>query len=205
MKKLLIASGNSGKVDELKSMLGDLPFELMSRQDFPDLPEVEEDGESFRENALKKARVSASKSGLLTLADDSGLEVDHLKGRPGIHSSRYSGENADDKDNNQKLLEELKDVRDYRRTARFRCVMALVDPQNDFETTREGTCEGYILEEPRGDNGFGYDPLFLIPSYGKTLAELEQKEKNKISHRADAVKLMRKVLIERYTEQKEYL
>ena len=165
---------------------------------FPGLMNIEEDGDSFKENALKKARVSAKETNLLTLADDSGLEVDYLDGKPGIYSARFSGENATDEENNKKLLEKLEGVGEEKRTARFRCVMAIYDPSNDYYKTADGSCEGRILNSPRGEHGFGYDPLFYVEDKGKTMAELVPEIKNKISHRANALEKMKKIIKEEF-------
>ena len=200
MRKLLIASTNRGKVKEVRALLKDFPFQIIGLDKYPHLKNIKEDGDTFRENALKKARVSAEETKCLTLADDSGLVVDYLDGRPGIYSSRFAGKNATDCDNNEKLLNELSGVKKELRTARFRCFMALIDPENDVREVVEGSCEGIILNEPRGDNGFGYDPLFYLPQYEKTMAQLPAEEKNKISHRAEALNKIKKIIRERYKE-----
>ncbi len=203
-RKLLVASGNKGKIKEIESYLENLDentrFEIIGLSQYPNLPEVEEDGDTFTANALKKARERAKETGLLTLADDSGLVVDYLKGAPGVYSARYAGEKATDKDNNKKLLDELKGIPVDRRSAHFKCVLALVDPDTEKEIIVEGKCEGIIGIEPQGDKGFGYDPLFFIPKFNKTMAELPLKLKNKISHRANALKKMKEELMERYKE-----
>jgi len=198
MEKLLIASTNKGKIKEVRAQLKNFDFEIIGLDNFPELMNIEEDGETFAENALKKARVSAQKTNLITLADDSGLEVDYLDGRPGIYSARFSGENATDEENNKKLLKELEGVEKEERTARFRCVMAIYDPRNDFYKTADGSCEGRILKSPRGENGFGYDPLFYVEKKGKTMAELSSEIKNKISHRANALEKMKKIIKEEF-------
>ena len=198
MKKLLIASTNQGKIKEVRAQLKDFDFEIIGLDNFPGLMNIEEDGDSFKENALKKARVSAKETNLLTLADDSGLEVDYLNGKPGIYSARFSGENATDEENNKKLLKELKGVAEEKRTARFKCVMAIYDPHNDFYKTAAGSCEGRILKSPRGEHGFGYDPLFYVEDKGKTMAELPSEIKNKISHRANALEKMKKIIKEEF-------
>lgn len=199
MRKLLVASTNDGKIKEIREQLKDFDFEIIALEKFPQLQDIKEDGGSFKENALKKARLSAKETGLLTLADDSGLEVDALDGRPGIYSARYSGKNASDEKNNEKLLEELKGVPEEKRSARFRCVMAIYDPVNDYKVTVAGKCEGRILESPRGKNGFGYDPLFYVNSEKKAMAEISSDKKNEISHRAVALNKMKKVIKERYS------
>jgi len=198
MEKLLIASTNKGKIKEVRAQLKDFNFEIIGLDNFPELMNIKEDGETFAENALKKARVSAKKTNLITLADDSGLEVDYLNGKPGIYSARFSGKNATDEENNKKLLKELEDVEKEKRTARFRCVMAIYDPHNDYHKTVDGNCEGRILKTPRGENGFGYDPLFFVESKGKTMAELAPEIKNKISHRANALEKMKKIIKEEF-------
>lgn len=194
MNKILIASRNSGKIDEYRELLQGLPVVIVSLLDFSDLPEIKETGTTFRENALIKARVAAAAIGQMALADDSGLEVDYLQGAPGVFSSRYAGPGQNDKANNKKLLQALEGVPSYRRGARFRCVIALVTPQGR-EYLSEGVCEGTITTQPCGTKGFGYDPLFLIPSLGKTFAELGSDVKNRISHRSMAMRAMRDVLI----------
>lgn len=198
MRKLLVASTNDGKIKEIREQLKDFNFEIVALKKFPQLQDIKEDGDSFKENALKKARVSAKETGLLTLADDSGLEVDALDGRPGIYSARYSGKNASDEKNNKKLLEELKDIPKNKRCARFRCVMAIYDPENNYNATVNGKCEGRILESQQGKNGFGYDPLFYVNSEKKAMAELSADKKNEISHRAVALNKMKKLLKKRY-------
>jgi XTP/dITP diphosphohydrolase len=156
-------------------------------ESFPDLPEVVEDGDSFAANARKKAETIARLTGRLTLADDSGLSVDALQGRPGVYSARYAGPDASDADNNSRLLQELAGVADRERTAAFCCVMALCTPEGRCELF-EGRLAGLILAAPRGAGGFGYDPLFLVPEYGRTLAELPLDIKNRISHRGLALR-----------------
>lgn len=203
-RKLLVATGNKGKIKEIENYLENLDentgFEIIGLSQYPDLPEVEEDGDTFSANALKKARERAKETGLLTLADDSGLVVDYLEGAPGVYSARYAGKNATDADNNKKLLDELKDIPLNKRSAHFKCVLALVDPDTEKEIVVEGICEGIIASEPRGENGFGYDPLFFISHFNKTMAELPLKIKNKISHRANGLKRMKEELMERYKE-----
>lgn len=193
MNKLVIASRNRGKIAEYGEMLRDLPVEILSLADFPDLPEVRETGRTFRENALIKARAAAAATGLIALADDSGLEVDYLNGAPGVYSSRYAGPEQDDEANNRKLLAALEGVPMARRGARFRCVIAIVTPEGR-EFLSEGVCDGRISLAPRGRAGFGYDPLFLVPSLGKTFAELGPEVKNRISHRAQALRAARDML-----------
>ena len=181
--KIVLATGNKGKLREFRGLLVGVFGKIVSLNDLESPPEVTEDGETFRENALKKARAVAAYSGLPALADDSGLEAEALGGRPGVYSARYAGEGAADSDNIAKLLSELQGV--VNRKASFVCVLALVTPDGK-EITAEGTCEGVILTGPRGEGGFGYDPVFLLPEYNRTMAEIPAELKNKISHRARA-------------------
>lgn len=185
--KIFLATKNSGKIQELKKMLSQRKFEVKSTKDYPGLPDIEEDGDTFKENAVKKARAAAELTGMLSLADDSGLEVDFLDGAPGVHSARFAGEERSDEANNRKLLMLLNGVPEEKRTARFRCVVAIAEPQGRVYTT-EGVCKGIIITKPTGRGGFGYDPLFYVPEYKCTLAEMDMGLKNKISHRGQAVK-----------------
>jgi len=183
--KLLIATHNPGKVKEYQALLAGLPLELTyPAQEGLDI-EVTETGESFAENARLKAAAYARASGLLTLADDSGLEVDALGGEPGIHSARYAGNGASDEERYRLLLDKLPGVPWEERTARFRCVIAVATPAGQVHTA-EGTCEGIIAFAPQGEHGFGYDPVFYFPEHGMTMAELPPETKNRISHRAKA-------------------
>lgn len=191
--KLLIATHNQGKRAEYAAILGDLPLKLITLTDLDIDVEIEETGTTFEENALRKARGYAALTGLLTLADDSGLEVDALDGAPGIRSARYAGPEASDEDLYTLLLHHLRDVPDAERSARFRCVIALVWPEGREEVV-EGECEGHILREPRGERGFGYDPIFYVPQKGKTMAQLPMEVKNRISHRGRAAVKAKKVL-----------
>lgn len=184
--KLVLATKNENKTREVAQFLAPYDIEVVSLNEFPDLPEIEESGETFRENAIVKASEALMFTGLTALADDSGLEVDCLDGLPGVYSARFAGEDKNDEDNNKKLLELLEGLPAEQRTARFRCVMAVATTEG-FVYTTEGACEGVIAEEPRGNGGFGYDPLFYLPEYGKTFAELDLETKNKISHRARAL------------------
>lgn len=193
MIKMVIASRNMGKIQEYRKLLQDLPLTIVSLADFSGLSDIPETGTTFRENALIKARAAAAATGQMALADDSGLEVDYLQGAPGVFSARYAGPGKDDQANNKKLLEALRGVPSEQRGARFRCVIALVTPQGK-EFLSEGVCQGEIAFRPRGTKGFGYDPLFLIPSLGKTFAELDSDVKNRISHRAQAMREMREIL-----------
>ena len=194
MKKILIASSNQGKIKEIRDKFCKYKLEFSGQREFFGLEPVEEDGRSFKENALKKARIRAQECGLLTLADDSGLVVEHLDGRPGIYSARYAGKEATDRENNQKLLKELRGVPRNHRQAYFQCVMALIDPRTEQEITVKGICKGIITEELQGNEGFGYDPLFYVPEYERTMAELPLSVKNKISHRAKALEKLEKYL-----------
>lgn len=193
MRKIVIASRNRGKISEFRVLLQGLSVDVLSLSDFPDLPDIPETGKTFRENALLKAQFVTAATGLIALADDSGLEVDYLQGAPGVYSARFAGPNSDDQANNKKLLASLEGVPCNDRTARFRCVVAITTPQGG-EFISEGTCEGMIARSPRGNSGFGYDPLFLAPSLGKTFAELGPSGKNRISHRARALHTAREIL-----------
>lgn len=193
MKTVVVATKNQGKVAEIRSVLAQLELTVLSLSEFSPVAEAVEDGLTFEDNAVIKAKYYAAHTGRACLADDSGLEVDALGGAPGVYSARYAGEDADDGANNRKLLEALHSVPAGQRTARFRCVLALVD-ENGLTITADGSCEGIILEAPRGQGGFGYDPLFYVPELGKTLAEVSLTEKNKISHRGQALRnLVRKL------------
>jgi len=184
--KLVLATNNKGKVREMSEMLAAHGIEVLSLNEFPQVGDIQEDGRTFKENAVKKATVTAGMTGLTALADDSGLEVDYLDGAPGVFSARFAGEEKSDRANNEKLLRLLTGVPPDKRTARFQCVIAIARPGGLVHTV-QGTCEGVIAGEPRGDMGFGYDPLFYLPQYGKTFAELDLPLKNKISHRGKAL------------------
>ena len=188
--RLLIATTNPGKVREYADLFAGLQFDLVNLADVGINNDVDETGATYKENALLKAREYATQSGLLTLADDSGLEVDALHGRPGVYSARYA---SDSPARIQKLLAEMKAVPDDQRRARFQCVIALARPDGRTETT-QGSCEGWIAHEPRGINGFGFDPVFYMPEHNATMAELPENFKNAISHRAYAAQKMRIVL-----------
>ena len=170
-----------------------LRLQILSLNDFSDIPEIEEDGKTFTENALKKALFYSTYLEQLTLADDSGLEVETLKGMPGIHSARYAGERASPEENNQKLLREMEGIPTSKRGARFRCIIAMGSPDGK-EAIAEGSCKGSIGFKEKGKRGFGYDPLFILPKNGKTMAELPLEEKNKISHRGKALRKLRKLM-----------
>ena len=192
--KLVLATRNKGKIAEIKKLVSDLSqVELVFLDDFQNLPDIAETGKTFKENALIKAKEIASLTGHWALADDSGLVVDYLQGAPGVYSARFSGEKATDEQNNAKLLALLKDVPWEKRQAKFVCVIAICNPKGQCYTL-EGECKGYIALEPKGTYGFGYDPVFFVPAYGKTMAELEPEIKNQISHRAMALKQLKPLL-----------
>lgn len=191
--RILLATRNPGKLREVRDFFSDLGLEVVGMEELPGARDVVEDGSSFLENARKKAHALASDFGCMALADDSGLEVDALGGLPGVRSARYAGEGATDEQNYRKLLEALKDLGPGERRARFHCVIVLATPDGQ-EWVSEGKWEGEIALAPRGTGGFGYDPVFLLPEQGKTVAELSLEEKNKISHRAQALRGIRKVL-----------
>ncbi|MCR4434902.1 MAG: XTP/dITP diphosphatase [Clostridiales bacterium] len=189
MKKFIAATRNRGKLKEIGEILKDFPFEVISMEQAGITRDIEEYGKTFEENALIKAEEVYKLTGEMVMADDSGLEVDFLNGAPGIFSSRFAGEGATDEDRNNKLLSMLHGVPFEKRRARFVCAIAVVLPGGNHFTVR-GTCEGYIATEPRGNNGFGYDPLFFMPEYNCTTAELEPEHKHRISHRGKALRLM---------------
>jgi XTP/dITP diphosphohydrolase len=188
MTKVVLASGNQGKLKELNELLAPCNIEAVSQSEFDIEPAVE-DGLSFVENAILKARWAAKHSGLPAIADDSGLEVDYLNGQPGIYSARFSGDDATDEKNNALLLEKLAGVTTEQRSARFQCVVVYMKHVEDpTPLICQGSWEGVIGTAPLGDNGFGYDPLFFIPSLNKTSAQLMASEKNKLSHRGQAMR-----------------
>jgi len=189
----MVATRNRGKIREIRKALKGLKLKFYSLNDFEDAPEIEEDGKTFTENALKKARFYSKYFGTLTIADDSGLEVDFLNGWPGIYSARYSGKGASDRKNNQKLLREMEGIQISKRGARFKCVIAMVSPEGR-EAIVEGSCKGRIGSREVGKKGFGYDPLFFLPRYGKTMAQLTLEEKNRVSHRGKALRKLRKIV-----------
>lgn len=197
MKTLVLATRNKDKITELTQMLGEMDLDLRTLDGFPAIGELVEDADSLNGNALKKAREVYRGTKLPCLADDSGLEVGYLVGAPGVHSSRYAGPGATYADNCRKLLRNMLGVPARRRGARFRCVLALVGPDN-VEKLAEGSIEGRILEEPRGKNGFGYDPVFVPQGHSETFAEMDPTLKNTISHRARALENMRRILREYY-------
>jgi XTP/dITP diphosphohydrolase len=181
---LVIATRNNGKTKEIKDLLKDYPVDIKNLDDFGPIPQIEEDGDTFDENAYKKASFAARILGLPALADDSGLIVEALDGAPGIHSARYAGENATDKEKYLKLLHEMKGKTN--RKAAFECVISVAVPTG-AALTYEARCEGIIAEEPAGSNGFGYDPVFFYPPFHKTFAQISRSEKNRISHRGKAL------------------
>ncbi|MCG8605560.1 XTP/dITP diphosphatase [bacterium] len=188
---VVLATRNEDKIKEIRQLLSGVERNLMTLHEFPGAPEVVEDGSTLEENAVKKATEIAIYTGLTAIADDTGLEVDFLNGAPGVFSGRFSGEHATYGDNIEKLLRELQGVSLEERSARFRCVVAVVD--GDHTKTMEGACEGTILEEPRGDFGFGYDPVFYVPEYKCTFAEMDLALKNRVSHRARAFAALREL------------
>ena len=203
---LVLATTNKNKVKEFQEMVGDFPIEIKSMADFGTIPECIEDGETFDDNAYKKALHTAKILGLPAIADDSGLVVDALGGAPGVYSARYAGDDASDEDNCQKLLKEMKGEKN--RKAAFKCVLSIAVPSGPA-LTYEGSCEGTILEEKRGESGFGYDPLFYFEEFDKSFAECNSDEKNKVSHRGKALAQVRnefdqvmKWLDQRLTEEK---
>jgi XTP/dITP diphosphohydrolase len=194
--ELLVATTNQGKFAEVQAFLKNLPLTILSLKSLGGWPAVVEDGATFKENALKKARALAEYSGMLALADDSGLEVDALNGAPGIYSARYGGEEGNDDKNNEKLLRELQSVAEEKRSARFVCALALCAPKSRGmkEWTMRESCEGRIAFELRGQNGFGYDPLFFYPPFGKTFGEIDRETKATVSHRGKALKKLAEML-----------
>lgn len=186
MKEVVIATNNPGKAREFEAMFHSKGYQIKTLKDYPDVPEIAETGTTFEENALIKARTLSGILNQTVLSDDSGLQVDALRGDPGVYSARYAGLEKDDDANNAKLLESLTGVPLTKRTAQFHCTLALVSPGKE-DLVVSGEVPGVILEKPRGENGFGYDPLFYVPELGKTMAEMSEEEKNKISHRALAL------------------
>jgi XTP/dITP diphosphohydrolase len=192
-RDLVLATRNRHKGAELAAILAGLPVRIRTMDEFPDIPDVVEDGETCEANAVKKARAVAEGTGFLAVADDTGLEVDALGGRPGVYAARYAGLQATYEDNCRKLLQELAGVPRDRRTARFVTVAAVAEPSEKVEVTT-GRLDGLITEAQAGEEGFGYDPVFYVPDLGKTLAELSSEEKNRISHRAKAFAQVRELL-----------
>lgn len=183
--KILLATRNKAKVKEYSNLLHGIPYEIVSLEDIGITQDVEESGKTFDENATIKAKTYAKLSGLVAIADDSGLEVDALGGEPGVRSARYAGEGSTDKERIDYLLKKMKGIPSEQRAARFRCVIAVATPAGEVKIC-EGKCDGVITFEPRGKNGFGYDPIFYLPKHKSTMAEISMEEKNKISHRGKA-------------------
>jgi XTP/dITP diphosphohydrolase len=194
MISVVLATRNRHKVEELSAMLSELPLKILSFHDFPDMPDVVEDGATLEENAVKKARAVASFTGLPSLADDTGLEVEALDGAPGVRSARFAGEPPNWGANNRKLLADLNGIVGSARSAAFRCVVALAVPGGGVRTV-EGVTRGVILEAPRGNGGFGYDPLFLPEGHDLTYAEMRPDRKNAVSHRGKAIKAARSLVM----------
>lgn len=190
MKKLIFATGNENKMKEIRMILGDLDYEILSMKEAGIDADIVEDGKTFEENAIIKAAAISKLSGCLVLADDSGLEVDYMDKMPGIYSARWMGEDTSYRIKNKAIIDKLEGVPDEKRTARFVCAIAAAFPDGRVVTKR-GTIEGIIGYEERGENGFGYDPIFFLPEYGKTTAELSPEEKNQISHRGRALELIK--------------
>lgn len=194
MTKVVLATGNQGKLLEMRSILADTGWEILPQSDF-NIPEAIEDGFSFVENAIKKARHACKQTGLAAIADDSGLEVDYLLGAPGIYSARYAGEDASDQANLEKLLHALDGVPQAERSARFRCVIVYMQHDKDpSPVISEGRWEGEITKQAKGQNGFGYDPIFYVPSHQRHSAELSPEQKNQLSHRGQALAKLAKKL-----------
>lgn len=194
-KKIIIATGNKGKAKEFQELFHAYGYEIETLLDHPEVADIPETGATFQENAYQKASFLSEHLGAIVLADDSGLEVEALDGAPGIYSARYAGEHGNDKKNNEKLLKDLKEIKTTNRNANFICSLVLVGPNRE-PLFVEGKVYGTILEEARGEQGFGYDPLFYVPEKEKSMAELSSAEKNKISHRAKAIQQLEKHLDE---------
>jgi len=193
MLEIVLATRNQDKIREIEKILNGINARLLSLDDFPGCPKVVEDGKTLEENAKKKALVVSQYAKKHSLAEDTGLEVEALSGAPGIHSARFAGDNSTYEDNNRKLLKLMEKLSLGDRRAKFRCVAALAKPDGEVVTC-EGVCEGIITFEVKGKSGFGYDPLFLLPEYGKTFAELGEETKNKISHRARALTKIKEII-----------
>lgn len=192
MTAIVLATNNAGKIKEFAQLLKPLGLEVKPLSDFPEIGEIVEDGKTFLDNALIKARTVSAKTGLVAVADDSGLEVDYLDGRPGVYSARFAGEGHDDQANNEKMLRELQGVPDEKRTARYRCVMAAVAP-NGQEIHTQGSYEGSIAHDYKGNGGFGYDVIFIDPDLNRHVAELNPQEKHARSHRGKAMQELIKI------------
>ncbi|MDD6812484.1 MAG: XTP/dITP diphosphatase [Lachnospiraceae bacterium] len=195
-RKIIFATGNAGKMREIRKIMGDMDVEILSMKEAGISTDIIEDGTTFEENAIIKAKAIAKKTEHIVLADDSGLEIDYLNKEPGIYSARYLGEDTPYDVKNQKILERLEGVEEAKRTARFVCAIAAVMPDGEVITTH-GVIEGRIAYEPKGSNGFGYDPIFYVPEYGCSSAELSEEEKNAISHRGKALEAMKEELKKR--------
>ena len=193
MRTLLLATTNEHKIAEFRTIFQDLPFTLLSLRDVGIDMEVEETGTTFAENAILKAQAYAQAAQMLALADDSGIEIDALGGAPGVYSARFAGREASYEERFRIIFERLQDLPEAQRTARFRCAIALAEPSGYIRVV-EGTIEGVVAERARGTHGFGYDPIFLVPEYGQTTAEMEPEEKNRISHRGRAAEAARRLL-----------
>ncbi len=191
--KIVVATRNKKKLEELKRLMKDIDIELLSLEDFPQTEEVVEDGKTFEDNAIKKALQIAKATGLPAIADDSGLVVDSLAGAPGVYSARYAGEPADDKKNIERLLREMASIPEHKRQAHFICVIALATPEGELKTFT-GRVDGIITKEPRGEGGFGYDPVFQPEGLNRTFAEISGEEKDSMSHRMKAIKLLKEYL-----------
>lgn len=198
--RIVFATSNEGKMREIREILKDLGMEILSMKEAGADVEIVEDGSSFEENAMIKAKAVWQQTGGIVLADDSGLEIDYLNGEPGIYSARYMGEKTSYEIKNWNLIHRLDGVEKEKRTARFVCVIAAVLPDGRTLSARE-TMEGYIAEEPAGEGGFGYDPILMLPEYGKTSAEITMEEKNRISHRGKALESMKKLLLKEAGKQ----
>lgn len=196
MNEVIVATKNSGKAKEFVQMFETYGITVKTFIDYPEMPDVEETGETFAENALLKAKSAARITGHPAIADDSGLVIDALDGRPGVYSARYAGIEKDDKMNNRKVLEEMAGVADDQRSARFKCVLAVSFPNDRESIIVEGDCEGRIAHEESGTNGFGYDPLFIPDGFDQTMAQLEPNMKNEISHRAKALRKLQVLITE---------
>ena len=199
LQKIVVATNNEDKLNEIKMLLNNLKLNILSKNDFMDFPEMEETGDSLKANALLKARGTFQATGLPSIADDTGLEVSELNGAPGVYSSRYAGTAASYENNVRKLLNEMENVPIERRGAQFRCAIAFVDGEHEF--TIEDVCKGIIIHSPQGKDGFGYDPIFFVPEYGKSFAEMSPELKNNISHRGKALTKIKPYLSE-YFEAK---
>jgi XTP/dITP diphosphohydrolase len=203
VRELVVATRNPGKLREIQGILSSFQLKILSLQDFPQIPPPAEDGMTFADNAAKKALEVARKTERFALADDSGLVVEALQGRPGVFSARYAGENATDEQRVQKILSEMANVSEERRQAAFVCAVALASPDGRLQIT-EAECRGRITFSPRGKGGFGYDPIFFVPEFSKTMAELSPDVKNRISHRGRALKIVKRTL-PAFLEGKKFL